>query len=133
MGQRQSEQAESIVYFALKYFLCLVWSPLSHEDEAEQEVTSRALGIDLQRLSRRSLRLVEKTGGVAAPGERSVDRDSERVERCRPSEHLDGFLHSTEITREDRRAAQDQCAARGQSQRPLAPLSRRSPIPLLLG
>src|SRR2546428_5821938 len=108
MDQRQSEQAEGIVDFALKCFLCLVQPPLSQEDEAEQGVASRAMGIDLERLSRRCLRLVEETSGVAAPGERSVNRDSERVESCRPPEHLDGFLHSTAIYPQARPPAHDQ-------------------------
>ena len=127
MDESETEQAIEVVFWILEGCLRFVEAPSRKQSEAEPEPTPRVVRIDLERLRRRRLRLVEKTRCVAGAGERSVDRNSEWVEGCGAPKQFHGFLQTTDTAGDDRRTAKDPCVAGRQCQSPAQRFIRTVP------
>src|SRR4029434_1665646 len=131
MYESESEQAKEVVYFMLKRCLRFVEAPSRKQSEPEPEPTSRVVRIDLERLRRRRLRLIEKTRCVAGQGERPVYRGPQWAQGCRPPKQFDGFLQTTERPSNDRSAAENPCVAGRQFQSPAQRFIRPLPVPIV--
>src|SRR5438046_5354498 len=109
MYENESEQANDVVFCMLKRRLRFIEAPSRKQSKPEPEPTPRVVRIDLERLRRRRLRLIEKIRCVAGRRERSVYRSPQWVKGCRLPKQFDGFLQATERSSNDRRAAEDPC------------------------